>query len=174
MLEKVWRKGNPLTLLVGMQTVQRVLKNLEIELPYDPAIPLLGIHTEETRIERDTCTPIFTAALFTIARTWKQPGCLPESSSSSQGISLKGWEVLADNDVASDSRYGTTCLFQASGFLLYFDQSIRSKFDIFSFPHPDLLSPEIIVALQTEFLLKRFCQNRLYYLLSTSSYVSYA
>ena len=48
---------------------------LEIELPYDPAIPLLGIHTKETRIERDTCTPVFIAALFTIARTWKQPRC---------------------------------------------------------------------------------------------------
>ena len=53
----------------------RFLKKLEIELPYDPAIPLLGIHTEETRIERDTCTPIFIAALFIIARTWKQPRC---------------------------------------------------------------------------------------------------
>ena len=50
----------------------RFLKKLEIELPYDPAIPLLGIHTKETRIERDTCTPVFIAALFTIARTWKQ------------------------------------------------------------------------------------------------------
>ena len=47
--------------------------SLEIELPYDPAIPLLGIHTEETRIERDTYTPMSIAALFTIARTWKQP-----------------------------------------------------------------------------------------------------
>ena len=46
---------------------------LEIELPYDPAIPLLGIHTEETRSERDTCTPMFITALFIIARTWKQP-----------------------------------------------------------------------------------------------------
>ena len=53
----------------------RFLKKLEIELPYDPAIPLLGIHTEETRIERDTCTPMFMAALFIIARTWKQPRC---------------------------------------------------------------------------------------------------
>ena len=52
----------------------RFLKNLEIKLPYDPAIPLLGIHTEETRIERDTCTPMFIAALF-IARTYKQPRC---------------------------------------------------------------------------------------------------
>ena len=48
---------------------------LEIELPYDPAIPLLGIHTEETRSERDTCAPMFTAAVFIIARTWRQPRC---------------------------------------------------------------------------------------------------
>ena len=52
----------------------RFLKKLERELPYDPAIPLLGIHTEET-IERDTCTPMFIAAPFIIARTWKQPRC---------------------------------------------------------------------------------------------------
>ena len=54
----------------------RFLKKLEIELPYDSAIPLLGIHTKETRIERDTCPPVFITALFTIARTWKQPRCL--------------------------------------------------------------------------------------------------
>ena len=53
----------------------RFLKKLEIELPYDPAIPLLVIHAEETRIERDLCTPMFITALFTIARTWKQPRC---------------------------------------------------------------------------------------------------
>ena len=53
----------------------RFLKELEIELPYDPAIPLLGIHTEETRRERDTCTPVFITAMFTIARTWKQARC---------------------------------------------------------------------------------------------------
>ena len=57
------------------RTVWRFLKKLEIELPYDPAIPRLGIHTEETRRERDTCTPMFIAALFIIARTWKQPRC---------------------------------------------------------------------------------------------------
>ena len=55
------------------RTAWRFLKKLAIELPYDPAIPLLGIHTEETRTERDTCTPMFITALFTIARTWKQP-----------------------------------------------------------------------------------------------------
>ena len=53
----------------------RFLKKLEIELHNDPAIPLLGIHTDETRIERDTCNPTFIAALLTIARTWKQPRC---------------------------------------------------------------------------------------------------
>ena len=53
----------------------RFLKKLQIELPYNAAIPLLATHTEETRIERDTCTPVFTAALFIIARTWKQPRC---------------------------------------------------------------------------------------------------
>ena len=53
----------------------RFLKKLEIVLPYDPAIPLLGIHTEETRSKRDKYTPMFITALFTIARTWKQPRC---------------------------------------------------------------------------------------------------
>ena len=43
--------------------------------PYDPAIPLLGIYPEETKIEKDTCIPLFTEALFTIARTWKPPRC---------------------------------------------------------------------------------------------------
>ena len=53
----------------------KFFKKLETELPYEPAIPLLGIHTEETRIEKDMCTPMFIAALFTIAKTWKQPTC---------------------------------------------------------------------------------------------------
>ena len=53
----------------------RFLKKLQIELHYDPAIPLLGIYAEETRIERDMCTPMFIAALFIIARTWKQSRC---------------------------------------------------------------------------------------------------
>ena len=57
------------------RTVWRLLKKLEIELPFEPAIPLLGIHTEETRTERDTCTPVFITALFIIARKWKQPRC---------------------------------------------------------------------------------------------------
>ena len=70
------------------RTVWRFLKILEIELPYNPANPLLGIHTKETRIERDTCTPMFIAALFIIARTWKQP----RSSSPDEGI-RKLWYI---------------------------------------------------------------------------------
>ena len=57
------------------RTLWRFLRKLKIELPYDLAIPLLGRHTEETRTERDTCTPMFIIALFIIARTWKQPRC---------------------------------------------------------------------------------------------------
>ena len=61
MIQPLWR------------TVWRFLKKLKIELPYDPAIPLLGIYPEKTRIQIDTCTPVFIATLFTIARSWKQP-----------------------------------------------------------------------------------------------------
>ena len=57
------------------RTVWWFLKKLKIELPYDPAIPLLGIYPEKTIIQKDTCTPMFTAALFTIGRSWKQPKC---------------------------------------------------------------------------------------------------
>ena len=63
MIQSLWR------------TVWRFLKKLGIKPLYDPAIPLLGIYPEETKIEKDTRIPLFTAALFTIARTWKQPRC---------------------------------------------------------------------------------------------------
>ena len=53
----------------------RFLKKVKVELPYNPAIPLLGTHTEGSRIERDACTLMFIAALFTVARAWKQPRC---------------------------------------------------------------------------------------------------
>ena len=59
------------------KTVQRFLKKLKIELPYDPAIALLGIYPRDTGMlfRRDTCTPMFTAALSTIAKVWKEPKC---------------------------------------------------------------------------------------------------
>ena len=63
MIQPLWR------------TVWRFLKNLKIELPYDPGIPLLGIYPEKTIIQKDTCTSMSIAALFTIARTWKQVKC---------------------------------------------------------------------------------------------------
>ena len=63
MIQPLWR------------TVWRFLKKLKIELPYDPAIPLLGIYPEKTTIQKDICTPVFIAALFTIARSWKQLKC---------------------------------------------------------------------------------------------------
>ena len=57
------------------KTVWRFLRKLKIELPYDPAIPPLGIYPDKTVIQKDTCTPMFIAALFTVAKTWKQPKC---------------------------------------------------------------------------------------------------
>ena len=62
-------------MLFQSRTIWRFLKKLKIELPYDLAVPLLGIYPEKTIIQKDTCTPIFTAAHFTIARSWKQPKC---------------------------------------------------------------------------------------------------
>jgi len=82
MLERMWRKGNPPALwweckLVQplWKTVWRYLRKLYIELPYDPAIPLWGIYLDKALLEKDTCTCMFIAALFTIAKTWKQPKC---------------------------------------------------------------------------------------------------
>ena len=57
------------------KTVWRVLRKLNIELPLDPAIPLLGIYPGKTRTCKDTWTPMFTAALFAIAKTWNKPQC---------------------------------------------------------------------------------------------------
>ena len=61
------------------KTVWRFLKKLKLELPYDPAIALLGIYPRDTGVvfRRDTCTPMFTAALSTIAKVWKEPKCPP-------------------------------------------------------------------------------------------------
>ena len=58
-----------------MEDSTEILKKLGLKPPYDPEIPLLGIYPEETKIEIDTCIPLFIAALFTIVGTWKQPRC---------------------------------------------------------------------------------------------------
>ena len=57
------------------KTIWRFLRKLKIELSFDSAIPLLGIYPEKTMARKDTCTPTFTAALYTIAKTWKQTKC---------------------------------------------------------------------------------------------------
>ena len=84
MLERMWRKGNPLTLLVGTQVGAATLENsvefpqkLKIELPYEPAIALLGIYPKDTNIviRRGTRTRMFIAAMSTIAELWKEPRC---------------------------------------------------------------------------------------------------
>ena len=74
------------------KTVWRFLKKLGIKPPHDPAIPLLGVYPEETKTGKDTCIPLFTAALFTIARTWKQPRC----PSTDEGIK-KLWYIYTWN-----------------------------------------------------------------------------
>ena len=93
MIQPLWR------------TVWRFLKKLKIELPYDPAIPLLGIYPEKTIIQKDTCTPVFTAALFTIARTGKQPKCpqADEWTAAFSSLFCRGereggmkWEIRSD------------------------------------------------------------------------------
>ena len=63
--------GEQSILLLSLRNLHRFLKKLKIELPYDPAIPLLSIYPEKTIIRKDTCNPMFIAALFTIARSWK-------------------------------------------------------------------------------------------------------
>ena len=84
MLARMWRNGNPLALLVGMQTGAATLGNsveipqkIKIVLPYGPAIALLGIYPRDTRVlmHRGTCTPKFVAVLSTIAKLWKEPKC---------------------------------------------------------------------------------------------------
>ena len=58
-----------------MAGMNSILKKLKIELPYDPAIPQLGVYPEKTIIQKESCTKMFIAGLFTIAKTWKQPKC---------------------------------------------------------------------------------------------------
>ena len=82
----MWRKGNPSSLLVGIQTGVATVENsmefpqnLKMELPFHPAIPLLGMYPKnpETSIQKNLCIPMFIAAQFTIAKCWKQPKCPP-------------------------------------------------------------------------------------------------
>ena len=84
MLERIWRYRNTLRcwwecklVQPSWKTVWHFLKDLEIEIPFDPAIPLLGIYPKDYKsfYYKDTCTCMFIVALFTIAKTWNQPKC---------------------------------------------------------------------------------------------------
>ena len=93
-LERLWRNRNPPTLLVGKYTDTTIMENsmeiperVKIELPYDPAIPLMGIYPKKTVIWKDIYTSMFNVALYTIARTWKQP---KESPSTEERIKRSG------------------------------------------------------------------------------------
>ena len=83
-MERLWRKGNPSALLVGMQTGAATVENsmefprkLKMELPFYPVITLLGLYPKnpETPIKKNLCTPMFITALYTTAKCWKQPKC---------------------------------------------------------------------------------------------------
>ena len=96
MIQPLWR------------TVWRFLKKLKIDLPYDPAIAVLGIYPEKIIIQIDTCTPTFTAALFTIARTWKQPKC-----PSTEEWIKKMWYIYT-MEYYSATKRNETLLFEAA------------------------------------------------------------
>ena len=81
---------------------------------YDPAIPLLGIHTEETRIERDTCTPIFITALFTTVRTWKQPRCPSADKWIRKLWYICTMDYLKDSHYLKDSQLFKRCIWISS------------------------------------------------------------
>ena len=85
------------------KTVWRFLKKLGIKA-YDPAIPLLGIYPEETKTEKDTCIPLFIAALFTIVRTWKQPRC-PSTDEWRKKVwyTYTQWNIQFSSSALSDS-----------------------------------------------------------------------
>ena len=91
---RLWRKGNPSALLVGMQTgaatvetAWNFLRKIKMELPFDPVIPLLGLYPKspETLVQKNLCTPMFIAALFIIAKCWRQP----KGPSGNEGIKKK-------------------------------------------------------------------------------------
>ena len=87
MIQPLWR------------TVWRFLKKLKTELPYDSAIPLLGIYSEKTMIQKESCTTMFIAALFTIARTWKQPKCPSTDEWIKKMCMMKYYSVIKKNEI---------------------------------------------------------------------------
>ena len=135
------RKGNPSALLVGMQTGEATVEN-SMEFPqktknataFDPAIPLLGLYPKnpETPIEKNLCTPMFIAALFTIAKYWKQPKC----PSANEWIK-KLWYIYTMEFYAAERKseltpFGTAWMELESIMLSEISQAVRDKFHMIS------------------------------------------
>ena len=107
MLERMRRKGSPSALLVGMQTGAATVENsmevpqkTKMELPFDPAIPLLGLYPKnpETPIQNNLCTPMCIAAQFTIAKCWNQPKCPQQMSGSKNYGTLTQWNSMQQRE----------------------------------------------------------------------------
>ena len=141
MLERLWRKGNPSALLVGMQTGEATVEN-SMEFPqktengtaFDPAIPLLGLYPKnpETPIQKTLCTPMFIAAQFTIAKYWKQPKC-PSANEWIQKL----WYIYTMEFYTAERKkelipFATAWMELESSMLSEINQMVRDKYHIIS------------------------------------------
>ena len=122
-----WKLVQPL-----WRTVWRFLKKLKIELPYDPAIPLLGIYPEKTPIWKDTCTPMFIGALFTIVKTWKQLKCLLTDAWIKKMwciYTMEHYSAIKNNEIMP---FAATWMDLAIIILTYVSQKEKDKYHIIS------------------------------------------
>ena len=140
MLEKMRRKRNPSTLLVGMQTGEATVEN-SMEFPqktkngtaFDPAIPLLGLYPKspQTPIQKNLCTPMFIAAQFTIAKYWKQPKC-----PSPNELIQKQWYIYTMEFYAAERKelipFATAWMELESIMLSEINQEVRDKYHMIS------------------------------------------
>ena len=140
MLARLWRKGNPSALLVGLQTGAATMENSmefpqkKMELPFDPAIPLLGLYRKnpETPVQKKLCTPKFIEAQFIIAKYWKQPKC----SSANEGIQ-KLWYIYTLEVYAAERKkelrpLATAWMELESIMLSEISQDVRDKYHMIS------------------------------------------
>ena len=113
-MARLWREGNPSALLVGMQTgaapvktIWNFLRKLKMELPFDLAIPLLGLYPKnpETPVQKNLCTPIFIAAQFIIAKSWKQPECPSVNSGSKNCGTFTQWNSMQQRERRSSDPF---------------------------------------------------------------------